>query len=646
MSMLAAGDWGGRETPPFYSEVELANANAMAGLMKTSGQTAPSFGLLMGDNFYSHGIDCRGNPDPNCVADSHSSRFEQTFEKVFDQPAFNQFPFYVILGNHDHYGNATAQLEYSQQHMGTGRWKFPAVGVNDLYYKLEKPFTDADGNSVDVDIFMIDTVQWAGLTTQCYETVNTTDQNLQMLWRTNSNMSKTFDEAIANCVGQSSCCLVDEYYNALPPPPPPADDSLASCPPPVPEGATGCARSYDSNDLHDGAHTAQPDWFAVCGTSCCRAGHNDPCHYTANASAVAASSQRDCTTPAGSCAEPPGIGGPCNESAWPDKDHGIVCGECKVLVNHFYAKYGSSCGVYCASLGRLCLGAWEESGDTCAIQSTESCSVDSWEAGETSDAICECGPELPAERLCVDNATPIREATGYDRCSDAYRSEPSLCDDVDFRSACCATCTPVTDWCAANGIDEDAWSVRAGYVEPFLQFFGHTCAEVVSAGDCDVLIADLSTSALGTDRVNAFRIANANPDATVANFSCPQACGICPKGDGMHIAPKPANLPAQDWSCDASSPLEPVGHEYLGQQHVLRFSCPDKDPQIGGDSENAATWSHAEFEQRQRRWLENELRASTADWKVVVGHYPVWSIAEHGPTPQMVYCLPPDVSSV
>eukprot|EP01046_Picozoa_sp_COSAG06_P003437 COSAG06_NODE_134_length_22423_cov_17.315445_18_plen_63_part_00 len=60
---------------------------------------------------------------------------------------------------HDHYGNATAQYEYGQQHMGTGRWQFPARGVDDLYYKLERPFTDPNGNSVTVDLFMIDTVQ-------------------------------------------------------------------------------------------------------------------------------------------------------------------------------------------------------------------------------------------------------------------------------------------------------------------------------------------------------------------------------------------------------------------------------------------------------------------------------------------------------
>ena len=60
-----------------------------------------------------------------------------------------------------------------------------------------------------------------------------------------------------------------------------------------------------------------------------------------------------------------------------------------------------------------------------------------------------------------------------------------------------------------------------------------------------------------------------------------------------------------------------------------------------GAGEHASTWVHKEFAARQRAWLENELASSTADWKVVSGHYPVWSIAEHGPIPLMVNELKP-----
>ena len=32
----------------------------------------------------------------------------------------------------------------------------------------------------------------------------------------------------------------------------------------------------------------------------------------------------------------------------------------------------------------------------------------------------------------------------------------------------------------------------------------------------------------------------------------------------------------------------------------------------------------------QWAWINSTLHSSTADWLIVSGHYPVWSIAEHG----------------
>ena len=40
-------------------------------------------------------------------------------------------------------------------------------------------------------------------------------------------------------------------------------------------------------------------------------------------------------------------------------------------------------------------------------------------------------------------------------------------------------------------------------------------------------------------------------------------------------------------------------------------------------------------------WLEDTLRSSTAHYLIVGGHYPVWSIAEHGPTKCLVDRLRP-----
>jgi len=82
--------------------------------------------------------------------------------------------------------------------------------------------------------------------------------------------------------------------------------------------------------------------------------------------------------------------GDCDESTWPDKDNGLVCGECKVLVDNMKDKYGT-CTAYCNAVGRKCVGAWEESRDTCTVKSTEDCSHNF--GAHTSDAICECGDQ-------------------------------------------------------------------------------------------------------------------------------------------------------------------------------------------------------------------------------------------------------------
>ena len=47
-----------------------------------------------------------------------------------------------------------------------------------------------------------------------------------------------------------------------------------------------------------------------------------------------------------------------NVADWPDKDHGVVCRDCKVLVDRF--SFYTTCSGYSATVGRRCTGAWEE----------------------------------------------------------------------------------------------------------------------------------------------------------------------------------------------------------------------------------------------------------------------------------------------
>lgn len=77
----------------------------------------------------------------------------------------------------------------------------------------------------------------------------------------------------------------------------------------------------------------------------------------------------------------------CDESWWPDLDHDLVCGDCKVLVDDMKTDY-FTCTNYCAAVGRLCTGAWEEEHDSCVVLSTETCQHNF--GNYTNDAICEC----------------------------------------------------------------------------------------------------------------------------------------------------------------------------------------------------------------------------------------------------------------
>jgi hypothetical protein len=254
--------------------------------------------------------------------------------------------------------------------MGTDRWKFPAVGVDDMYYKMERAFIDAYGANVTVDLFVIDTVQWAGLEEDCQRSINTTDESMRLLWD-RQTMTSTFLSAKSTCQGQDSCCLVQQYFSSL----------------------LGRGASTDSS------------------------------------------------------------GSRCDEAAWRDKDHDLVCGECTVLVDDFDTTYGNSCVNYCAQVaGRECSGAWEEVGDTCQVESTQSCQH--WGAGQTSDAICECnGPlinatqalaekaNVDAVQTCIDDVTTVSK--WYGSCSDA-KDDCTAYPNV--APACCATCTAITPW--------------------------------------------------------------------------------------------------------------------------------------------------------------------------------------------------------
>jgi hypothetical protein len=180
LDVMVVGDWGGQGDAPYWTDPELRNTLAMAAY---AAARPPRFGVLMGDNIYSRGIRCDDLKDPSgwkravpswrpCTEDAANYRFVETFEKVMDDPSLG-FPMYAIAGNHDHYGNISAQVAYGQADSAarypgsTGRWRWPApAGDTDRehsWYSFTETFDAPVGELVSVQFLMLDTVRWTGL---------------------------------------------------------------------------------------------------------------------------------------------------------------------------------------------------------------------------------------------------------------------------------------------------------------------------------------------------------------------------------------------------------------------------------------------------------------------------------------------------
>lgn len=124
LSFVAIGDWGHAN----------AKARAVAAAMgNTAAKIGSRFVISVGDNFYPHG-----------VSDVNDRQWTETFEQTFSEPSL-MTPWNVIAGNHDHHGNALAQVEYGR---ANNRWRMPS-----LYYKRTEQLPDQSR----ADFFYIDT---------------------------------------------------------------------------------------------------------------------------------------------------------------------------------------------------------------------------------------------------------------------------------------------------------------------------------------------------------------------------------------------------------------------------------------------------------------------------------------------------------
>lgn len=136
LQFFAIGDWGGINITPYTTNVERAIAKEMG---KMADRLKPKFILALGDNFYTLGVK---NVD--------DKRFKETFEDVFTAPSLN-VSWYFCAGNHDHYGNVSAEIEYSKK---STRWNFPDYNYTKIW--------EIPGAHKSVQVVMIDTVILCG----------------------------------------------------------------------------------------------------------------------------------------------------------------------------------------------------------------------------------------------------------------------------------------------------------------------------------------------------------------------------------------------------------------------------------------------------------------------------------------------------
>jgi len=138
LDILVMGDWGGSPDSPYTTPDELDSAKMMGDVGSTH-DVDMVWGI--GDNMYDKG-----------VTNEYDSRFKHTFEDVFTAPSLSKIPFYMVAGNHDHDGNVTGEIQYSNH---SSRWRFP-----DLWYTQT---FNVPGTSYSLQLLMIDTVVLDGI---------------------------------------------------------------------------------------------------------------------------------------------------------------------------------------------------------------------------------------------------------------------------------------------------------------------------------------------------------------------------------------------------------------------------------------------------------------------------------------------------
>eukprot|EP00386_Alphamonas_edax_P014479 GDKI01044470.1.p1 GENE.GDKI01044470.1~~GDKI01044470.1.p1 ORF type:complete len:499 (-),score=124.43 GDKI01044470.1:46-1473(-) len=96
------------------------------------------FVLGLGDNFYETG-----------VMSAEDSQWTDTFEKVYnEQETLKKLDWWNVLGNHDWYGNATAQFRRDDLNL-TANWILPNLWYNKVFYSTDKGVSGTQSSEAD-----------------------------------------------------------------------------------------------------------------------------------------------------------------------------------------------------------------------------------------------------------------------------------------------------------------------------------------------------------------------------------------------------------------------------------------------------------------------------------------------------------------
>uniref|UniRef100_A0AAF5Q003 Tartrate-resistant acid phosphatase type 5 n=2 Tax=Wuchereria bancrofti TaxID=6293 RepID=A0AAF5Q003_WUCBA len=138
LRFFLVGDTGGLPIYPYTTYAQKLVAKSLATI---GDEKSVHFTVSAGDNIYFTG-----------VKNEFDQRFQETFENVYKGKAL-QKPWYLIAGNHDHFGNISGQIAYTSR---SQRWTYPAN-----YYKVSYAFGK---NATLVEFLMTDTILLCGNT--------------------------------------------------------------------------------------------------------------------------------------------------------------------------------------------------------------------------------------------------------------------------------------------------------------------------------------------------------------------------------------------------------------------------------------------------------------------------------------------------